>query len=162
MGKVRPTSWWNTVEIHGGPNSRLPLGRCDRRSINMFKKPFVLFVLTLLTATAFADGTNNLALIPWPQKIQQMNGTFTLSSTTRIYADWSSRKTAKFIAERLRQSTGYPLKVHWKISSSIPDNAILFTTKHADTNLGTEGYSLIVTTNNAIIRAPTQAGVFYG
>jgi hexosaminidase len=128
----------------------------------MIKKSFALLVFAFLTAAAMADGTNNLALIPWPQKVQQMDGTFTLTPTTRIYADHASLKTAKFLAERLRQSTGYPLKVHWKISSSIPDNAILFTTKHADTNLGDEGYSLIATTNSVVIRATTQAGVFYG
>lgn len=149
------------MEIHGGSNSHWLLGRSEKRIINMFKKSFVLLVFAFLTAAAFADGTN-LALIPWPQKLQQMDGAFTLTPATRIYADHASLKTAKFLAERLRQSTGYPLKVHWKISSSIPDNAILFTTKHADTKLGTEGYSLTVTTNSVVIRAPEQAGVFYG
>ena len=38
----------------------------------------------------------------------------------------------------------------------------MFTTKDADTNLGDEGYELTVTTNGVVIRAATQAGLFYG
>ena len=39
---------------------------------------------------------------------------------------------------------------------------ILLTTKNADTNLGPEGYELTVAPNSVVIRAPTQAGLFYG
>jgi hexosaminidase len=127
------------------------------------RKLFAAVVLSLLTVTAFADGTNGLALIPLPQKVQRLDGTFTLTPQTRIYADHASRKTAEFLAQRLRQSTGYPLKVHRKISSgALPPNAIFFTTRNADTNLGAEGYELTVATNGVVIRAPTQTGVFYG
>jgi hexosaminidase len=41
-------------------------------------------------------------------------------------------------------------------------NAILFSTENANTNPGTEGYSLSVTRNGVVIRASTQAGLFYG
>jgi hexosaminidase len=121
---------------------------------------FVLLVfISFLTATALAD-TNNLALIPWPQKVLQMDGSFILTPQTRICADWSSRETADFFAERLRQSTGFPLKIHH--SKTPRTNAILFTTKNANTNLGPEGYEFLVSTNSIVICAPTQAGLFYG
>jgi hexosaminidase len=121
---------------------------------------FILFALiSFATAAAFA-GTNDLALIPWPQKVRQMDGAFSLNAQTRIYTDWSSRKTADLIAERLRKSTGYPFKIRHSDTPKI--NAILFTTKNANTNLGPEGYELLVTTDSIVIRAPTQAGLFYG
>ena len=91
------------------------------------KKLFVGFVVALSTVAAFGAGTNQLALIPLPQSVQQMDGTFTLDAQTRIYADGPSRKTADFVAERLRKSTGFPLKVHWKMFGGTPRNAILFT-----------------------------------
>jgi len=124
----------------------------------------LLASIALLAATAFADKTNQLPLIPWPQQVQRMDGAFTVNAQTRICADWSSRKTAEFFARRLRESTGYPLKVHWSTSSpdSPPENSILFTTKKTDFKLGTEGYDLAVTTNSIVIRAPAQAGLFYG
>jgi hexosaminidase len=131
-------------------------------NMKLMNKTLFSFAVLLLTILAIAARASDLALIPWPQKVTQSDGSFTLTPQTRIYADHPSLKTAQFLAQRLRASTGYPLKVHWKISSSIPSDAILFTTKNADTNLGSEGYELSVTSNSIVIRAPTQAGLFYG
>lgn len=129
----------------------------------MFKKLFFLSVVSFLTATAFAVGVNDLGLIPLPQKIQLQDGTFTLTPQTRIYSDLPSSQTAKFFADRLRPSTGYPLKEGVKpLLTADATNAILFTTKDANANLGPEGYELTVGANGIIIRAPTQAGLFYG
>ena len=128
----------------------------------MIKNFLFGFVALYLMATAFNASANDLALIPWPQQVQPQAGSFTLTSQTRICADWSSRQTAQFLAQRLRQSTGYPLKVHWRLFGALPQNGILLTTKNANTNLGPEGYELLVTTNGIVIRASTQAGLFYG
>ncbi|MGH7978903.1 MAG: family 20 glycosylhydrolase, partial [Limisphaerales bacterium] len=126
------------------------------------KKLFVGFFVALSAAAAIGIGTNQLALIPLPQKVEQMDGTFSLNAQTRIYADRASLKTARFLAQRLRKSTGFPLKVHWNIFGRSPRNAILFTTKRANRSVGTEGYDLTVSSDGVVIRAPTQAGVFYG
>ena len=128
--------------------------------INRIVKFLLLAAVSIVATTTFAD-TNELALIPLPQKIQQLDGDFTLTAKTRIYADWHSRATAKLLAQRLRQSTGYPLKIHWSLFGAPPDS-ILLTTKNASTNLGAEGYDLLVTPNSIVIRAPAQAGLFYG
>lgn len=128
----------------------------------MFTKSLATFAVLFFTATTLAARASNLALIPWPQQVQAMDGSFALTPQTRIYADWSSHKTAEFLTRRLRTSTGYPLKIHWKPFGAIPKNAILLTTKNANTNLGLEGYKLLVNTNSIVISAPTQAGLFYG
>ncbi|HEX3625338.1 MAG TPA: beta-N-acetylhexosaminidase [Verrucomicrobiae bacterium] len=122
----------------------------------------LLLALLFPGARIFAAGTSNLALVPLQQHIQQMDGSFTLTPQTRICADRASRQTAAFFAERLRQSTGDPLKAHRQFSSAPAQNSILFTTKDANTNVGSEGYELEVTTNAIVIRAPAQAGLFYG
>jgi hexosaminidase len=124
-------------------------------------KLLLLSVIPFLAVTALAD-TNELALIPEPQKVQRLDGTFALTSQTTIYADRASRKTAELLAQRLRQSTGYPLKVHGKALSTAPENGIWLTTKMANSQLGAEGYDLTVSTNGVVISAPTQAGLFYG
>ncbi|HEY1787566.1 MAG TPA: family 20 glycosylhydrolase [Verrucomicrobiae bacterium] len=131
---------------------------------HIVKKLFVGIVVALSTAaaTVFGADANGLALIPQPQKVQRMDGVFTINAQTRIYADSHSRKTAEFLAERLRKSTGFPLKVHWKLFPGTLQNAILFTTKHANSAVGDEGYDLTVATNGVIVRAPSQAGLFYG
>ena len=127
-------------------------------------KKLIVGICILLPASAiFAAGTNEPAFIPLPQRIERFDNAFKLMPQTRICTDWASRETGEFLAARLRQSTGYPLKVAVKLGANraVP-NAILLTTRSADTNLGAEGYALTVATNSVVVRAPTQAGLFYG
>src|SRR5580700_5621175 len=117
----------------------------------------------LFCAAAVFGATSDLALIPVPQKVQRFDGAFTLLPKSHIYADSASRQTAEQLAEELRPATGYPLKVKTKWFSSLEvPGAIFLTTKNPNTNLGAEGYELTVATNSIVIRAPTQAGLFYG
>jgi len=116
-----------------------------------------------LTATIFAANTNTLAIIPLPQKMERHDGAFKLIADTRIYVDSASRATGKFLTERLRPATGYPFKTSTKFfGGAAISGGILLTTKNADTNLGPEGYELTVAPDSIVIRAPTQAGLFYG
>jgi hexosaminidase len=115
------------------------------------------------TTGIFAASTNTLDVIPLPQKIERRDGAFQLTANTRVYADYDSRATGDFLTQRLRPSTGLPLNAGVKFfGSATVSGGILLTTKNADTNLGPEGYELTVATNSVVIRAPTQAGLFYG
>lgn len=127
------------------------------------KESLTGLVVVLLAATAFAADTNLPAIVPLPQQLELRAGVFRLTPDTEIVASFASRQTARQLATPLRTSTGYPLKVvvKWGANRAIP-NAILFTTRNANTNLGAEGYELTVTTNSVVVRAPTQAGLFYG
>jgi hexosaminidase len=121
-----------------------------------------IFFLSL-AATIFAADTNSTAIIPLPQKMELRAGVFKLTAGTRIFTDFGSTRTAEQLAAPIRKSTGYPLKVSLKLFPQMTaQNAILLTTKNASTNLGAEGYELIVATNSVVIRARTQAGLFYG
>jgi hexosaminidase len=127
------------------------------------KSAIAKIFLCLSVATASAADTNSLAIIPWPQKVTLHAGAFKLTPDIGIYVDYASRETGKFLTERLRQSTGYPLKAHTKfVSSTAMKDGILLTTKDANTNLGAEGYELTIAPDSIVIRAPTQAGLFYG
>jgi hexosaminidase len=127
------------------------------------KKWLAGFSSLLLAATAFAADTNELALIPLPQKIQRLDGAFQLAADTQIYTDPNSFATGEFLAAQLRQSVGGHFKVSGKTLPGMAiTDGILLTTAGADPFLGGEGYALTVTTNQVIIRAPTQAGLFYG
>jgi len=124
---------------------------------------FAGFSLCLLRATAFAADTNSLAIVPWPQKVALQAGAFKLSPDTRVYVDSASRESGKFLTERLRLSTGYPLISRMKfLSGAGIKGGILLTTRDANTNLGAEGYELAVAPDSVVIRAPAQAGMFYG
>jgi hexosaminidase len=141
-----------------------PLGRCLFENQNQpMKLKFAISIFLTFTATIFATGTNLPAVIPLPQKIELLGGTFKLTATTRIYVDSGSRATGKFLTDGLRPATGFPLKTSTKYfgSAALP-GGILLTTKAADANLGPESYELTVASNSVVIRAPTQAGLFYG
>jgi len=120
-------------------------------------------VILLLAATAFGADTNLPAIIPLPHQVEVRAGIFRLTPDTKIIASFASRQTAGQLATQLRTSTGYPLKVvvKWRANRAVP-NAIVFTTRNANTNLGAEGYELTVATDSVIVRAPTPAGLFYG
>jgi hexosaminidase len=103
------------------------------------------------------------AIIPAPQQMELHSGQFELSPDTRIFVDADSRPTGDLLAAQLRQSTGYKFKVVTKkVANRTFENGILLTTNLADANLGAEGYELTVNSNLVVIRAPAQAGVFYG
>ena len=130
---------------------------------DLLKSRITALTFVFLAATAFAADTNRLSLVPLPQKIELRDGVFNLTGSTRVYVDSTSRETAPFLTERLRPSTGYPLKIVTKSRADAAiDGGILLTTRNANTNLGPEGYELAVAPDSVVIRAPAQAGLFYG
>ena len=127
------------------------------------KTAITCLALAFFSSATFAANTNGLSVIPLPQKMELHDGVFNLTSTAAIYVDSPSRETAPFLTERLRRSTGYPLKIKTKprADATIP-GSILLTTRNANTNLGPEGYELTVAPDSVVIRAPAEAGLFYG
>jgi hypothetical protein len=75
--------------------------------------------LPLTLPWAVASSASAPAIIPLPQKIEGRAGEFKLLPATRILADASSTGTGDYLAERLRKSTGYPLKVEALTSARI-------------------------------------------
>ncbi len=123
-------------------------------------KSRIAAVILCPMAMASAADVVSPAIIPLPQKMEIRSGIFKLTPDTHIAADSVSARTARFLAARVREVTGYPLNL---ISAKSGGSGnILLTTKDADTNLGLEGYALTVTPDSVVIRAPTQAGLFYG
>jgi hexosaminidase len=109
---------------------------------------------------AAAADTNAPAIIPIPQQMTVQPGVFTLGPDSKVLADSASQATGEFLAARLRTGTGYPVKVADDAAGG--SGCVLLTTKDADPALGTEGYELIATADSVVIRAPAQAGLFYG
>ena len=100
------------------------------------------------------------SLIPQPEKMARREGFFTLAPETRIDTDSASEDTGRLLADRLKKSTGWRFKIN---RGAAPEQGgIVITTRGADPRLGAEGYELVVSTNAVLIRAPAQAGLFYG
>ena len=127
------------------------------------KRFLIGFFVWPLVGIAVAASAAELAVIPQPQQMERLDGEFKLSPGMRIFTDAGSLQSAEFLAQRLRQSTGYRFKITSKIKPGTPIwGGISLTTNGADASLGNEGYDLSVATNGVILRAPTQAGLFYG
>jgi len=120
------------------------------RSIPLF------LVLTVFSLSAAAEP----AIIPMPEKMTVREGVFTLGPDTLILVDKKSKATGAFLFERLHAATGFNLRT--KSAGKSTKGAIFLTTTGSDAGLGPEGYELIVAPESVVIRAPEEAGLFYG
>lgn len=119
--------------------------------------------LSVATASVFAADADPPAIIPLPQKMTLQAGMFKLTANTSVFVDSGSIATAKILTDRLRPATGYRFETSTNsLAGTAISGGILLTTKNADTNLGPEGYALTVAADSIVIRAPSQAGLFYG
>src|ERR1700722_13320209 len=151
--------FWRGNSSHSNAKSQR-----EKKSCQKMKSKIAGIIFLFLAARIFAADTNELAIIPLPRKMELRDGVFELTPKSKIYTDVDSLQTGTFFGERIHQSTGYEILPPPARFSPITlgKNTIFLTTANADTNLGAEGYELIVATNSIVIRAPTQAGLFYG
>ena len=125
-------------------------------------------LLCVQALAAAAEEKNNSvvtpAVIPQPKSLTRLDGAFTVSPDCVIVTDSLSSDTGKFLAERLRNATGYSINiaVQKEADQKFPSGVIVLTTDKAKADLGAEGYELQVTPAAVTIRAPAQAGLFYG
>ena len=123
------------------------------------KKIFSLMGGCLLAAAAF--GQSAIAIIPEPVSLQKKEGTFALPQQVVIEAGNQPelKTTVSFLKDRLSIPTGKTVTV----SPSATGAAIrLQLNKTNDAAIGKEGYQLSVTPKQAVIKANTPAGLFYG
>ncbi len=119
-------------------------------------------ILCLSAVTALPAENDAPTIIPLPQKMERRDGQFELGANARIVADAASRHTAAYLMEQLEKSTGRKIPVTAQTKAGKGAGNILLTTRDAKAALGDEGYELTVTHDSVVIRAPGQAGMFYG
>ena len=101
-------------------------------------------------------------LVPAPAKAEMSEGVFRLQPQTQIVVDPPSEATGQYLADRLRKSAGLRLNLVSTQRLRPARGAVVLTTQAAKGSLGPEGYELTVTPLAVVIRAPAQAGLFYG
>ncbi len=118
------------------------------------------FGFFFLAARIFAAEPSGPSVIPTPQKMEVRAGRFRLAADTRIKIDAASAETAEYLAAKLRAPTGFPFPIY---TNDEPLKGVIeLTTKGAKAELAPEGYELEVAPDGVSIKAPTQAGLFYG
>jgi hexosaminidase len=125
------------------------------------KKVFKLLCCCLITSIAFSQSANEgIAVIPEPVSVTKTSGQFVLPQKVSVEA--SSRPEMKqvvaFLKDRLSVTAG-----NVTVAATLPTAAIrLQLNSTADNNIGKEGYTLLVTPKNIVIKANEPAGLFYG
>jgi hexosaminidase len=121
----------------------------------------IFFVIwaSFFAVTAFSAEPAAPAIVPAPQKMEIKKGQFHLGPETRIDIDPASAATGRYLAAKLRESTGYPLAVQ---TNDEPLKGTIQLTTQGAKDLGPEGYELDVTPDGVSIKAPMPAGLFYG
>lgn len=123
----------------------------------MMKK--LLFLLFNFATMAAFTQNPSLALIPQPVEVQTASGNFLLTKSSVIsYNRPEAASVAGMLSEKLNKPTGFALKALQGNKGTIQLNL----NATPDNKIGSEGYTLNVTTKNVILSANQPAGLFYG
>jgi hexosaminidase len=122
-------------------------------------KLLLLLCISTISGVAVAARAAEPAIIPQPEHMTVHDGAFPLNDKTIIIASGKAKATGTMLAEFFQSPTGLTLEVK---PSGPASGAITLTTEGADPSLGEEGYELIVKPDSVLIRAPSDAGLFYG
>jgi hexosaminidase len=103
------------------------------------------------------------SIIPKPVSVSLEGKAFVLAKETVIYfeGDGEVERVAKFLAGKLKPSTGFALEVK-PFAGQVIKNSILLTTKGADASLGDEGYEIAVGESSIKLSATKPVGLFMG
>ncbi|MBB4035239.1 hexosaminidase [Dysgonomonas hofstadii] len=127
--------------------------------------PSILLTTTMLVACGGQEKVvekpynKGINITPLPAELLQKEDTFKLSKSIVFVADnVTTEKVAVYFAAKIRNSTGYDLKIE-KVKPAIGYINLELT---QDPDINEEGYLLDVSKDGIDIKAKTANGVFYG
>ena len=123
------------------------------------KFPIILLVL-LHCSTVKIE--NELSIIPQPTKVEHKSGSFQINSNTKLLFFPKQNGELKSIAAWFSEITDLQIQSGSDINLNTVKNVIILTLNKNDKKLGSEGYSLVVKSNQIKIEANEPAGIFYG
>ena len=110
--------------------------------------------MNLLSAALLA-----VSIIPQPAKLEMKEGQFTLTPATAIWTTTRTSSLGRQLERYLEPATGFDLAIRTGVPAG---NRIVLKIDPTLDRLGDEGYVLDVARGAVIIRAPKEAGIFYG
>ncbi len=96
-------------------------------------------------------------IIPCPEQVEIQEGVFLLTNKTNIISQKSTSDEAKYLANILKKGFNETSKIKTRGTG-----INLTIDKKLSSELGDEGYSLIVNPESISIKSPTRTGIFYG
>jgi hexosaminidase len=125
----------------------------------------LILVINLILASCQNSKPQDLSkqgIIPKPVSAVPADGTFFLTENSAIYvsSDEEIRRIGNFLADRLNPATGFSIRVSADDGPS-QDGGIYLSIKK-DTELGEEGYELVITEEAVKLTANKPTGLFRG
>lgn len=121
---------------------------------------FVLLATAVRSLVCAADSHGvEFGLVPRPAHLERRQGTWTLQPTARLVARDAAAQEADHLAEALSGPLGWRMPV---VSGPARDGDLEMVLGTATAEIGAEGYRLSITPNRVLLRAATEAGLFYG
>jgi len=119
-----------------------------------------------VSVTPPADKLPDVRIVPLPQKVERLPGSFLVSPNTVIVipaGDDEIKQVAEYLAGRLKQGTGWDLQVMETSPSQAagPSNNIFYFHKTEDFGRPSEGYRLTVEPAKTTLEAGGPPGFFY-
>jgi hexosaminidase len=131
------------------------------------KRSFLLLLSVFLFVAGFGQTAPDIALIPQPVSVEKKGGNFELNNFSIIEVPDKNpevMRVARYLAQQLLRSTGYPMRV--QLAGDPRDNRgtviALSLNRKEEPVLGSEGYTLELSSSLVILRANQPAGLFYG
>lgn len=98
-------------------------------------------------------------LIPYPRRIKELPGSFTLTEHTKLIAAGDATQTARQFAQWIFPATGWQLSIETQPSEE--SARIVFALDDERSDLGEEGYTLEVLPTRISLKAKTRRGLHY-
>jgi hexosaminidase len=134
----------------------------------------VFSFIAATAACALAQGmTEPIRIIPWPKQFSPAPAQYRFGKTRIVLADPKSeedRFAAQDFIEDLKQTAGLSLQIgsprgdHSILIGKIELPSVQAALKHmtVPANLGSEGYVLVVNSNQVVVAGASSSGIFYG
>ena len=108
--------------------------------------------------------SDQMMLLPAPQRLLMSEGTFALTDGRLILLDSATPQTIFFAAVRFQQALRDRLGLTWQIvaSTSTPPDQIALTLRQTPGQTRAQGYELLITPEGITITASEEAGILYG
>ena len=119
----------------------------------------LFFVFSTIASASPVASRDAPSVIPRPLNMSQKDGGFTITAQTEVIASGALDAKAEQLIGMLAPATGLRLP---HSASQPKGNCIVLELDDALTPFGKEGYVLEVTTSRISIKAPAEAGIFYG
>ncbi len=120
-----------------------------------------LFGLLVLTAVAAAQRP----LIPLPVRVVMQPAAFHLDASTPIFIEGDSalpRASADFLAAMIARVSSFTPSIKAHEGGAPPRGSILLSLNRSGEAASPEGYMMRISPGSVIVRASTEAGLFYG